>query len=202
MQKSLLWAVIFTLVACGCVASSRGKGQGDNIITTSSANVMINPPMQGQNNVLVKITNPTNQTNIDLCGAIRSGLAKKGYKLVEYPEQANYQIMGNIVQAGRTDAQLLKEAYRSKYGTRLFLQEPKQDLLATAVGKLVRPTQGKTYILILDLNIQNRQKSKDRVVRQNGKTRIVSGVENTRIAEKQVMSTVQERVTQAVVSMF
>lgn len=196
------FTALVALVACGCVTTTGGAVKKDDVITTSSGNIMISPPMKGQNHALVKITNPTDQSGLDLCEDVKSGLVKKGYKLVDYPDQANYTIMGRIVQAGETEPQLLKEAYRSRYGTRLSLKEPSNDMLAQAVGGLVSQVSSKSFVVILDLQIQTRQVLKGKTTRQNNKSRIVSGIQGVQASEEETMPLIQDHVTHTVVSMF
>jgi hypothetical protein len=198
-KRFVIILILFFL--CSCAAGPKAN-PGDDIVTTITGNAMIQPPMQGQNNVLVKITNPTEQKDLDVCQAVKNGLTHKGYNLVDFPEAANYTVMGHIVQAGQTEPQLLQEAYRSKAGTRLSLTEPNTDILAKAVGKLTGSARGKAHILILDLSVGNRQQTEKRRMHQENKIRIVSGIQNTRISEIEIMPLITDKVVHTVVSLF
>ena len=199
----------FTIIVClatiidGCVAHTSSHGENnEKIITTISGNPMIDPPMPSQNRVLVKIVNPTDQNDLNPQEAVKNGLAAKGYRLVDYPDQANYTIMGRIVQAGETEPQLLKEAYRSRYGTRLSLQESGDDMLANAVGQLVGEVRAKSYLMIVDLKITSQQQVKNKARSQTIKTRIVSGIQGTRAPAEEIMPKIRDKIVHSAVSMF
>ena len=202
-MKRFAIIVCLAMIIGGCVAHTSSHGENnEKIITTISGNPMIDPPMPGQNRVLVKIANPTDQNDLNPQEAVKNGLAAKGYRLVDYPDQANYTIMGRIVQAGETEPQLLKEAYRSRYGTRLSLQESGDDMLANAVGQLVGEVRAKSYLMIVDLKITSQQQVKGKKKRQTIKTRIVSGIQGTRAPAEEIMPQIRDKVVLSAVSMF
>lgn len=196
------YIVLAAMMVCGCVAHNAGGGEKIDIVTTISGNPVVYPPMPGQNRVLVKIANPTDLHDLNLDEAVKSGLESKGYRLVDYPDQANYTIMGRIVQAGETEPQLLKEAYRSRYGTRLSLQESGDDLLANAVGQLVGEVRAKSYLMIVDLKIGSQQEVNNKKRRQAIKTRIVSGIQGTRSPAEEIMPKMRDKAVHTAVSMF
>ena len=196
------YIILAAMMVCGCVAHNAGNGEKIDIVTTVSGNPMIDPPMPGQNRVLVKIVNPTDQNDLNPQEAVKNGLAAKGYRLVDYPDQANYTIMGRIVQAGETEPQLLKEAYRSRYGTRLSLQESGDDMLANAVGQLVGEVRAKSYLMIVDFKIGSQQEVNNKKRRQAIKTRTVSGIQGTRLPAEEIMLKIRDKAVHTAASMF
>lgn len=197
MRKIAIVSIIVLCLSCAPLETGKKSGDALDINTSVSSNVLLDPPMQGQNMALVKIIDPTNSDVLDLSNTIIHGLVRKGYQVTNYPDSANYKIIGNIVYAGEGAPAMVQKAHKSRYGTRLALvRTSNNDLIAKAVSRLMAQ---KAYLLIVDVNIQVRQSAKGRSIRQSNKVRIVSDMGNYQEGAERLIG---DRVSNAVLAMF
>lgn len=194
-------AAIFLISGCA-TAPAKGGESGARVVTTTSGSTVLPPAIKGQNHVLVKITNPTEQEGLALDEHVKSGLSKKGYRIVDYPDQADYTVLGSVIQAGEIPPDELKAARRSRHGTRIIARETHADLLSKAVGRLVDGARAKCHAMIVDVKITCKQKDGRTTRRQDSKTRIVSALENTRQPLKQSLPAIEEGVLRTLLSIF
>ena len=194
-------AALFLISGCA-TGPAKGGESGAKVVTTTSGSTVLPPAIKGQNHVLVKISNPTGQDGLALGDHLKGGLSQKGYRIVDYPDQADYTVLGSVIQAGEIQPEALKAARRSRHGTRIIARETHAGLLSKAVGSLVDGARAKCYAMIVDVKITCKQKDGRTTSRQNSKTRIVAALENTRQPLTQNLPAIEESVLRTLLSIF
>lgn len=183
-------ALIFMAVFSSMVFASE---KPLNIKTEANGQVFIEPARKGQNRVLVKISDPTAQANLRLAESIRSALKEKGYRITENTDNANFIIQGNVIRSGEVEPELLEAAYKSPFGARFRVIEPKADPIAKTVGLFFRAAKGKSYAIIVDLILtEKKMDGNSRQSVEKSRCRIIAGVDGSHLPIDQTMPKLRE----------
>lgn len=117
VKQLMLVLIIVTLSACTATHTAINK-RNLNVQTKMSETIFLTPASPANKTVFVQIKN-TSDKEIELNSEVASAIAKKGYKVVEDPSQANYWVQANILQVGQVDLRAADQALSQGYGSSL-----------------------------------------------------------------------------------
>lgn len=212
MKNFIISMVIFMFLISGCAAGNIEESNDHiKIRTETSGQIFLTPPRKGKKHVLIKIVD-TESHDLNLNETIKNRLIKRGYQIVDYPDRADYMLQGKVVQSGEVEPEVLKAAYKSRVGTKLYSREvqSQNDLIGRAVGVFLNGTQNflngtqkKSYVIIVDLKITEIQEDRySRKVTKSNKARIVSGANGCQLSLEETVSKLRDNIVNHAVSVF
>lgn len=148
-QCAQILTLLISMLCLSACASHPGVGHRKSldVHTKMSTVIFLDPVPASQQSVFLQIKNTSDYTVSDLEASIRKALEKKGYQIVEKPEQAHYLLQAQIVQMGVWDRQQAEQARMQGFGT----------ALGDATSALsLDACKEKVYSLLSDLQISER----------------------------------------------
>lgn len=112
--------IVGVLVGCltGCSATHQAISKRNlDVQTKMSSSIFLHPVSPEKRTVFVQVKNSSDKPNLNISHPVRSLVEKKGYRVVDDPEKAQYLLQANILQAGHSDLSAAQEALRSGYGS-------------------------------------------------------------------------------------
>jgi hypothetical protein len=172
--------------------------------TEVNGQVFIELALKGQNNVFIKISDPTAQAELRIAKHLKEALIAKGYKVAKTPETANYIMQGNIIESGEVSPELLKKAYSSPFGAKFIeLDNNQKDPITQAVGFLFNKAKGKSYAIIADFKLTQKIKVSPKKIRTvQGRCRVITGTGGCHAGIKAAMAKLRDDFKKHIVSYF
>ena len=118
-KAALLSLLIMTLF--GCTALQVAIEKRDLAVETQmSDTIFLEPVGPSLKSVFLQIRNTSDKQGIQLTDPIRKQLRAKGYTITQEPDEAQYILQVNILQAGKNDETSADEAVASGFGSAII----------------------------------------------------------------------------------
>ncbi|WP_337841633.1 complement resistance protein TraT [Rheinheimera sp.] len=172
--------VVGALALSGCSATHTAISKRNlDVQTKMSDTIFLDPVADDKRTVFVQVRNTSDKQGLSLEPAIIEAVQSKGYRVVRDPEQANFLLQANVLQAGQTDLRAQNEAFGGGFGGALVggaignqfgsgsgraAATVGGALIGLAADALVKDVH---YSIITDLQISERAKKGVVVVEEN-----------------------------------
>lgn len=114
-----LLGVCLVLAACAATTTALSKRDLD-VQTRMSDSIFLDPLPPGNRNVFVQVRNTSDKEDFTIEDQVKEAISKRGYRLVDNPDRAQYLLQANVLQAGKSSVTAAEEAFGSGFGGALF----------------------------------------------------------------------------------
>lgn len=112
-----LVAVAGVCLLAGCAATTTAISERDlDVQTKMSDSIFLDPVAPDKRTVFVQVRNTSDRPDFDIEQAVKAEVATRGYTVVEDPEQAQYMLQANVLQAGRMSESAAEATFGSGFG--------------------------------------------------------------------------------------
>jgi len=180
MKLALAALVVGTLALSGCSATHTAISKRNlDVQTKMSDTIFLDPVADDKRTVFVQVRNTSDKQGLSLEPAIVEAVQAKGYRVVRDPEQANFLLQANVLQAGQTDLREQNEAFGNGFGGAIMggavgnqFGSGSGRAAATVGGALIglavdAMVKDVAYSIITDIQISERAKKGVAVVEEN-----------------------------------
>ena len=109
--------VVGALALSGCSATHTAISKRNlDVQTKMSDTIFLDPVADDKRTVYVQVRNTSDKQGLSLEPFIVEAVQSKGYRVVRDPEQANFLLQANVLQAGETDLRAQNEAFGGGFG--------------------------------------------------------------------------------------
>jgi hypothetical protein len=171
-------ALVAFLAGCAATTTAVSKRELD-VQTKMTDSVFLEPVAPDRRTVFLDVRNTSDRPDFDVEPAIRRQLEASGYQVVDDPDQANFMLQANVLQAGRNSETAADAAGEGGFGSAvsgaavgagsgyLLGQAGGSDVGLTIAGALLGAAIGTvadayvqdvTYSVITDLRVSERAK--------------------------------------------
>lgn len=109
-------ALGWLLTGCAAATTAVAKRQLD-VQTRMTESVFLDPVAPARRAVFVQVRNTSDRPAFDLEPAIRASIAARGYRVVDDPDEAEFVLQANVLQAGRTSRTAAENAFGGGFGS-------------------------------------------------------------------------------------
>lgn len=178
--RGVLAAMSLLALLSGCAATSTAVAKRElDVQTKMTDTIFLDPVSADRRTVFVQVRNTSDRPDFVVEPAIRSRIEAAGYRIVDDPDQAQYMLQANVLQAGRSSETAADAAGEGGFGsavsgaavgagTGLILGKAGGSdvgltiggaLLGAAIGTAVDAyVQDVTYSVITDIRVSERAK--------------------------------------------
>ena len=171
-------ALVACLAITGCAATSTAISKRNlDVQTKMSDSIFLDPVSPDERTVFVDVRNTSDRPDFNIEPEIRSAVEGRGFRVVDDPDQANFLLQANVLQAGRSSESAAEDAFGGGFGSVLtggaiggatgfgLGQAGGSDILLTLGGALLGAAiataadsfvQDVTYSIVTDLQISER----------------------------------------------
>ena len=112
----LLGGAVLTVAGCAAVQTTIAHSELD-VQSKMTNTIFLDPVAQDQRIIFIQAKNSSDQPGLDLAPAMVQAMTARGYRVVENPEQAHYQLQINVLQVGRSSPSAAEQALAGGYGS-------------------------------------------------------------------------------------
>jgi hypothetical protein len=176
--RGTLASLALVLLLAGCAATTTAVSKRNlDVQTKMTDSVFLEPVSPDKRTVFVSVRNTSDKPDFNVEPAIRSQLEAAGYTVVDDPDQANFMLQANVLQAGRNSQTAAEAAGAGGFGSAvsgaavgagsgyLLGQAGGSDVGLTVAGALLGAAIGTiadayvqdvTYTVITDIRVSER----------------------------------------------
>ncbi len=119
VRIALLTGACFLISACAATTTAISKRDLD-VQTRMSDSIFLDPLPPGGRSVFVQVRNTSDKEDFTIENQVKAAISKRGYRLVDNPEHAQYLLQANVLQAGKSSTTAAEEAFGGGFGGALF----------------------------------------------------------------------------------
>lgn len=109
------------LFVSGCSATTTAISKRHlDVQTKMSDSIFLDPLAPHQRTVFVQIRNTSDKADFAIENAIKTAISRRGYRLVDNPDNAQYLLQANVLQVGKKTPTAAEKAFGSGFGGALF----------------------------------------------------------------------------------
>jgi uncharacterized protein YcfJ len=117
MKIAIAALAVGALMLSGCSATHTAISKRNlEVQTKMSDTIFLDPVADDKRTVFVQVRNTSDQQGLSIEPQIIEAVQSKGYRVVRDPEQANFLLQANVLQAGQTDLRSQNELLGSGFG--------------------------------------------------------------------------------------
>ncbi len=178
MKKIVLFIFLglMPLLFSACVSvSTENLATTPTIITTTTASsaIQLHRVSTTQRTIFFLWKNNT-KINEQLNAAIMQALQQSGYRLMETPQQAHYEVQITLLQVGLANQQQLKEMMASDYNNPLLTLAPADVSNLNLSDADVVNLSGLTPVMVLDVQVSEKSAEGNAIAWNRYQTRIIT----------------------------
>lgn len=119
LRFTILICACLSLSACAATTTAISKRELD-VQTRMSDSIFLNPMPASNRSVYVQVRNTSDQEDFTIENQVKAAIKKRGYRVVDNPDNAQYLLQANVLQAGKSSVTAAEEAFGSGFGGALF----------------------------------------------------------------------------------